>query len=74
MTASGAHSETVSSILDFAQLDGWAHDDHAAALEVFLGTCRDLKDPDWTAHCARRLAPSHLMAPVRFLSCFSVRF
>ncbi|KIC27845.1 MULTISPECIES: murein transglycosylase A [unclassified Leisingera] len=59
MTASGAHSETVSSILDFAQLDGWAHDDHAAALEVFLGTCRDLKDPDWTALCkaARSQSP-----------------
>lgn len=59
MTASGAHSETVSSILDFAQLDGWAQDDHAAALEVFLGTCRDLKDPDWTALCkaARSQSP-----------------
>ncbi|UWQ49654.1 murein transglycosylase A [Leisingera caerulea] len=51
MTASGAHSETVSSILDFGQLDGWAQDDHAQALQVFLGTCRDLRDPDWSALC-----------------------
>lgn len=51
MTASGAHSETAFSVLDFVQLDGWAKDDHASALKVFLGTCRDLKDPDWTALC-----------------------
>lgn len=51
MTASGAHSETVSSILDFEQLDGWAEDDHAQALQVFLGTCKDLSDPDWSALC-----------------------
>ncbi|MBQ4823227.1 murein transglycosylase A [Leisingera sp. HS039] len=51
MTASGAQSEAVSSILDFAQLDGWAKDDHAQALQVFLGTCKDLKDPDWAALC-----------------------
>lgn len=51
MTASGAHSETVSSILDFEQLDGWAQDDHAQALKVFLGTCKDLRDPDWSALC-----------------------
>lgn len=59
MTASGAQSETVSSILDFAQLDGWAEDDHAAALKVFLETCLDLKDPDWLALCnaARSQSP-----------------
>lgn len=51
MTASGAHSETVSSILDFEQLDGWEQDDHAQALKVFLGTCKDLRDPDWSALC-----------------------
>lgn len=58
MTASGAQPETVSSILDFSQLDGWAEDDHAAALAAFLGTCGDLKDPDWTALCrAARAQP-----------------
>ncbi|MBY6140201.1 murein transglycosylase A [Leisingera daeponensis] len=60
MTASGAQSETVSSLLDFTQLDGWAEDDHATALQVFLGTCQDLKDPDWLALCnaARSQSPN----------------
>ncbi|WP_428927289.1 murein transglycosylase A [Marinibacterium sp. SX1] len=40
------------SILDFADLDGWADDDHAAALDVFLETCPDLDDPDWAVLCA----------------------
>lgn len=39
-------------ILDFDALDGWAKDDHAAALSVFLNTCRDMKAPDWRALCA----------------------
>lgn len=39
-------------ILDFSDLQGWKADDHAAALEVFLNTCADLDDPDWTALCA----------------------
>ena len=38
-------------ILDFAVLQGWAEDDHAAALAAFLETCRDLDDPDWAALC-----------------------
>lgn len=38
-------------VLEFDQLDGWAKDDHAAALKVFLNTCRDMKDPDWRALC-----------------------
>ena len=39
------------SILEFSDLAGWARDDHAAALDVFLETCRDLRDPDWTTLC-----------------------
>nr|WP_051491975.1 MltA domain-containing protein [Roseivivax isoporae] len=39
-------------IMQFADLDGWDRDDHEAALETFLVTCRDLKDPDWRALCA----------------------
>src|SRR6056297_2179308 len=39
-------------ILEFADLQGWEADDHAAALEVFLNTCADLDDLDWTALCA----------------------
>lgn len=50
MTAAGA--ETTYSLLEFDQLDGWAADDHSAALSVFQQTCRDLKDPDWGTLCA----------------------
>ncbi|WP_299846845.1 MltA domain-containing protein [uncultured Roseovarius sp.] len=39
-------------ILSFKDLEGWAEDDHAAALDVFLNTCPDLNDPDWGALCA----------------------
>ncbi|SHL10200.1 membrane-bound lytic murein transglycosylase A [Roseovarius marisflavi] len=39
-------------ILDFKDLNGWAEDDHSAALKVFLNTCPDMKDPDWRALCA----------------------
>lgn len=47
-----AHATDVSyDVLSFDQLDGWAADDHAAALKVFLNTCRDMKDPDWRALC-----------------------
>lgn len=52
MTASGARSETLFTMLDFSELEGWADDNHAAALATFLETCRDLKDPDWTALCS----------------------
>lgn len=38
-------------IMEFGQLDGWADDDHAAALETFLNTCRDMKDVDWRNLC-----------------------
>jgi membrane-bound lytic murein transglycosylase A len=44
--------ETEYTILDFKDLDGWAADDHRAALEVFLSTCGDMKDPDWQSLCA----------------------
>ncbi len=48
----GARAETVHEILDFSSLDGWAGDDHAAALAVFLQTCPDMDDPDWRSLCA----------------------
>lgn len=38
-------------VISFEQLDGWEQDDHAAALKVFLNTCRDMKDTDWRALC-----------------------
>ncbi len=39
-------------ILTFDQLDGWAEDDHQAALDVFLETCADIDDPEWGSLCA----------------------
>jgi membrane-bound lytic murein transglycosylase A len=46
-----AQAETVYSILDFKDLDGWAEDDHQAALDVFRNTCRDMKISDWKNLC-----------------------
>ena len=39
-------------ILSFADLDGWAEDDHEAALAAFRETCARLDGPDWPALCA----------------------
>lgn len=48
---SSAAEETEYRLLEFADLDGWEDDDHQAALDVFLNTCRDMKSPDWRALC-----------------------
>lgn len=40
------------SVLEYDQLDGWTDDDHAAAFNVFLSTCGDMKPRDWQAVCA----------------------
>ncbi|MCL6283502.1 murein transglycosylase A [Ruegeria sp. 2012CJ41-6] len=45
-------AETTHTVLEYDSLDGWAADDHSAALSVFLNTCGDLDDPDWRALCA----------------------
>ncbi|MCB4379853.1 murein transglycosylase A [uncultured Tateyamaria sp.] len=50
MTA--AASDVKYTVLDFAALDGWAQDDHAAALTTFRNTCQDMDDPDWRSLCA----------------------
>ena len=47
-----AAAEPTHTILSFSELDGWALDDHRAALDVFLETCPDLVEPDWAALCA----------------------
>lgn len=39
-------------LLEFADLNGWAEDDHSAALSVFRNTCSDLDGSDWAALCA----------------------
>lgn len=45
-------AETHYQLLTFDELEGWAEDDHAAALETFRSTCIDMDDPDWAALCA----------------------
>ncbi|HEY9022565.1 murein transglycosylase A [Seohaeicola sp. SP36] len=60
MTALPAQSEPTYRVLDFSQLNGWADDDHAAALRVFLNTCADMKDPDWSSLCAVAQAEARL--------------
>ncbi len=52
MAGSAQSQETTYRILDFKDLEGWEQDDHAAALQVFLGTCPDMEDPDWISLCA----------------------
>lgn len=52
MSGSAAASEVTYDILRFDDLTGWDVDDHAAALDVFLDTCPDMKDPDWQSLCA----------------------
>ncbi|MBL4768446.1 MAG: murein transglycosylase A [Rhodobacteraceae bacterium] len=52
MAATGGHAETSVEILRFEDLDQWSRDDHAAALSVFLNTCKDMDEPDWTSLCA----------------------
>lgn len=39
-------------VLSYDDLDGWAEDDHSAALSVFQDTCRDMRDSDWQTLCA----------------------
>jgi len=38
-------------LLQFDDLEGWAEDDHQAALDVFLSTCDDMRDPAWGPIC-----------------------
>lgn len=45
-------SDLTHSILRFEDLDGWAEDDHARALAVFLRTCPDMAGADWQSLCA----------------------
>ena len=44
--------ETPARLVDFAELDGWEDDNHAAALAAFLRTCPDMREGEWPALCA----------------------
>lgn len=50
MTSGAANADV--RLLDWADLHGWADDDHALALSVFQRTCIDMKEGDWPAICA----------------------
>lgn len=52
MTLAADEQEVTHSLLSFDDLDGWAADDHDAALSVFRNTCMDFDDPDWRSLCA----------------------
>ncbi len=62
MTVSPAQSQPTYTVLYFSQLNGWAADDHSAALRAFLNTCMDMKDPDWFSLCAVAQAEQRLHA------------
>ncbi|WP_394151632.1 murein transglycosylase A [Loktanella salsilacus] len=47
-----AMAEPSYTFLTFDDLDGWADDDHAAALDVFTQTCGDIGRPEWAQLCA----------------------
>lgn len=59
-------------ILGFDDLEGWADDDHRAALSVFLETCDQLDGPDWAPVCA--LAPQALQSASAARSFFELLF
>lgn len=65
-------SATSAQMLDFSDLDGWAADDHRAALASFLDTCSLLTDPDWTPIC--RLAPDAMASGSAARSFFELLF
>lgn len=48
---SGQAQDVSYEVLEFHDLKGWRSDNHDAALQVFLETCGDLKDPEWKSLC-----------------------
>ncbi|MGO4914619.1 murein transglycosylase A [Pseudogemmobacter sp. W21_MBD1_M6] len=52
MTGPSQAAQSSISVLRFPDLNGWESDDHQAALDAFMETCIDLKDPDWASLCA----------------------
>lgn len=59
-------------MLAFSDLDGWADDDHRAALSTFLDTCSLLNDPDWSPIC--RVAPDAMASASTARSFFELLF
>lgn len=52
MAPASSADELMARILTFDDLDGWAADDHAAALSVFAETCDLIDNPEWPQLCA----------------------
>jgi membrane-bound lytic murein transglycosylase A len=52
LSMSSAVADQPARLHDFADLDGWADDDHAHALAVFRATCADMDGADWQSLCA----------------------
>ncbi len=50
--ATSAMADRSVTLLDFADLSGWADDDHDAALDVFTQTCGDMRPHEWQVLCA----------------------
>jgi len=52
MLAGPAMADPTYTLLDYDALNGWADDDHAAALSVFANTCADIDRPEFARLCA----------------------
>lgn len=65
----GAMADVQYRLLEFSDLRGWDEDDHQAALDVFLNTCQDFSDPDWSTLC--QLAREGQAAKVFFEQFFT---
>ena len=63
LAAEPATAEVTYKVLSFDDLEGWAEDDHSAALTVFHYTCCDMDDPDWTAFCVYATAQPDALLP-----------
>jgi len=46
-----AMAEPTYTFVDYADLDGWAEDNHQLALEVFRNTCADIDRTEWAQLC-----------------------
>jgi membrane-bound lytic murein transglycosylase A len=59
-------------VLRFDDLEGWAADDHRAALATFIDTCAQLNDSDWSPVC--KLAPQAMTSAAAARSFFELLF
>lgn len=50
-TPAAAQEAQMAQVVEFSDLNGWAEDDHAAALSVFSTTCDLLDGPEWPQLC-----------------------